>query len=66
MSMEGKSQIENNNLIHIYSKSDYARLAKEKNREARLCRNCENNKEGYCNYYKGWCDKARRICKFIK
>lgn len=33
-----------------------------KKKNAKICLNCQDNKEGYCNKYKGWCNKVNYQC----
>ena len=33
-----------------------------KKKNSKVCLNCESNKEGYCDKYKGWCGKVNYHC----
>lgn len=37
-----------------------------KKKNSKVCLNCENNKEGYCDKYKGWCGKVNYHCNGYK
>lgn len=62
-SLSEKSQLHNNNIVHLYSSKDYAIISKKKAEEAAVCVGCSNNKNGYCMFYKAWADKARQYCQ---
>lgn len=33
-----------------------------KKKNAKVCLECENNKEGFCDKFKGWCNKVNYKC----
>lgn len=44
-SFSDRSQLETNNVMHVQSKSDYAAMARKKNKEAKPCIGCERIKK---------------------
>lgn len=47
------------------SKQYYENMRKknsQKKKRAKICIDCENNKEGFCLKHKEWCDRVNYIC----
>ena len=44
------------------TKNFIRRIDNIKKRNAKVCLNCESNKEGFCDKHKGWCNKVNYIC----
>lgn len=56
-------------IINTRSKKHYAITQKKDNQKikrAKICIECKNNQEGYCNKHKNWCGKVNYICLGIK
>lgn len=43
---------------------DECQKAKEK--DIKVCRECDSNEKGYCKKYESWCNFARTDCPKIK
>ena len=46
----------------ILNKEDYYNKANLKKKKAKVCLNCEFNKEGWCEKHKDWCRKVNSSC----
>lgn len=44
------------------TKNFIRRIDNAKKKNAKVCLNCESNKEGFCDKHKGWCNKVNYIC----
>ena len=44
------------------TKSFIAKKDGQKNKRAKVCLNCVDNKEGFCSKFKNWCSKVNYIC----
>ena len=58
-----KSAIVSNNVMHLQSKTEYAKACKEKSIAAKQCLECTANREGYCDHFREWAYLAKKYCK---
>lgn len=38
------------------------KIDRVKKKDAKVCVECEDNREGYCNRFKGWCSRVNYHC----
>lgn len=59
----GKGSVGVSTSTIIYTKNKYRKQKDNlKKKNAKVCLNCESNKEGWCEKYKGWCNRVNYIC----
>ena len=63
--MKMKTGTSMSSIINTRSKEHYAIMKKkdtQKRKRAKVCIDCKNNNDGFCNKHKNWCGKVNYIC----